>query len=213
MTKTATIARKKQPENKEKKKPLLVVRSHFDLLGRIYEYPIRLIGGLGVALLFLKEMGIVAGTLFGVEGTIANILAFIILFGCLYAEPIFISFYEYKKHPFFFYDDRLIFKQSIFLRDRVQMEYKAIECATVTQNSIQKQNNLGHIRLQIRDHGFGRAKDQGHELENIPNPEEIAEKINQIIDDYYDHIYDQPHAKPPYASKKMQALHKENKKD
>ena len=204
MTKTATTERTNKTKP-AKKKPVLVLRSHFDLLSRIYEYPVRLVGGLVASLFMLKEMGIVAGTLFGVEGTAANILAFFILFGCLYLEPLLISYFEYRKYPLYFYDDRLIFKQSVFLRDLVQIEYKAIERATVNQNALQKQNNLGHICLQIRDHGFGRAAGQGHELENIPKPEEAAERINQIIDHYYAEIYNLPHAKPPYASKKMQA--------
>ena len=108
----------------------------------------------------------------------ADLTTFIVTFMLFFGLPLGEYFIEYRQFPILLYEDRVEFRENIFLKENHRIRYDQIVSANVTQSYLQKIRRLKSLRLTLKSASkLARTPEMTHDLHDLKNAHGVAEYI------------------------------------
>ena len=127
-----------------------------------------------MAFLF-PDLAALSSYLFGLDGVVNNVFLLFISFMLFFGLVLLAYFIEYTKFPILLFEDRIEFRESIFLKENYKIPYKNIIDIKVTANPVQKYYGLKTLKLNLNtgaDHL--KTRDYWVDFHDLKNADNIA---------------------------------------
>jgi len=158
------------------------VKQCFDVGVLAWRHPIRLISwALTLSFLF-PDLSWLVGKIFGTDEGLSGLILIFITFMLFFGLPLLTYFVEYKKFPILLFEDRIEFRENIFLSENYRIAYRNVLEVKIKSNPLQKRKKMSTIRLNLRSGSENiKTKNYWQDFHDVKNAKRIAKFIESKI--------------------------------